>query len=1142
MATPPTLPRPGVKVFTEFRTTTATPIVPQMPACIIGIAKEVVEAVQNDGSLNPSALIALPARVELPYVSTPFQYTGLGGLTLQLSVNNGPTQTITFPASPANPTVEEAKAYIDSLDIPALLVDVDVSGGQKRLVLRTSSTGAFASLAVVGGTSLTVLDLRAGGYKEVGRGGYNNFFDVNFGLANYPNPRNNLNELTIDYTTVRAFLATGGGRFAEISDTATFLRGAPAAGSVFDDGDGDNLSPYVQFAGQNFTDGGASITGSVDWSTLDYTSVSGDFGALVAVVTGTPFIATGFVGLETITITIDGGAPTLVTFAVTDQTAVNVAAAINGVLPGVASAVGGAVVIQGAVPGVAGLVTLADTTPGTLAAMGHVIGTTNGIAARTLDLEVDGTPIPTVTFAPSPANAAAAAALINTALAGAGTCVLDGSNQPVITSSSTGATSSVEIMGTGTVNLTTIGLTAGAFAAGRQSRARVQGSADLNLLVYGPGGAFDPSLSLIMSVDGGPEQILLLTSAIASPAAVAAAINAVWQVPSGAPVASLNSNNELVLTSPNLDGGEETVIRINALSTALATLGLTAGRTAGNPYAPAVGDVLYGDGIRLGVITEVTPGGVVNRLRMDTEFLLTKTWANFYIQAQGLAGPQTATRPSADLQIDADSGEIIVKHEIFRSPTGVPSAAVDFGIYFAYTALRRDVSAAGSNSNLLRVSSFTGLEDVLSPVNPENPLALGLYFALLNSPGLETYGLGVSATSADEVFGTLDAWAEAFEFIESKDVYAIAPLTHAIEVATLASAHVTAMSDAEVGLERCVFFNPTRPVRTANTLVGSGSLGNSTGGVSTFDTGLANLPALMAAAGFPAPPYTIDDRIFLRLDNDTNNYLITSIAGSVVTVSTGALAAGTSENNTDGFYFDGASPAFPNPVVDRPFSVFVRGTVVANLTEEAIAYAAIPQSFQNRRMIFLTPDAAKSTVDGLEQQIDGFYVCAALAGATAAKLPSDPLTEVAISGFTGVVGATDRYGEIQYRIMDGGGLWAVYQEQAGAAIKTRHQLTSDMSSIEKREFSILNALDFTAKFLRAGLRNFIGRFNITQNLQSSISTTLDGLGSFLTTQGVLRTFKVDRLVQDTSQPDVLLLDISVGVLYPCNEIKVTLIV
>ena len=1038
MATPPTLPRPGVKVFTEFRTTTVTPIVPQMPACIIGIAKEVVEAVQNDGSLNPDTLIALPARVELPYVSTPFQYTGLGGLTLQLSVNNGPPQTITFPASPANPTVEEAKAYIDSLDIPALLVDIDISGGQKRLVLRTSSTGAFASLAIVGGTSLTVLDLRSAGYKEVGRGGYNNYFDVNFGLANYPNPRNNLSELTIDYDTVRAFLATGGGKFVEISDTSTFLRGATAAGSVFDDGDGDNLSPYVQFASQVFADASASITGTVDWTTLDYTLLTGDFDTL------------------------------------------------------------------------------------------------------TLDLEIDGSPV-TITFA-GPANAAAAAAQINAALVGIGSCVLNGSNQPVISSASTGASSTVEVMGTGTINLTTIGLPAGTFGAGRQSRARVQGSVDLTTLTYGVGGTFDPALSLIMSVDGGPEQTLLLNSSLASAGDIVTAINDLWQVPSGAAVASLNDADELVLLSPNADGGEESVIRINSLSTALASLGLTAVRVAGNPYAPAVGDILYGDGIRLGVITEVTPAGVLSRLRMDTEFLLTKTWANFYIQAQGLAGPQTATRPSADLQVDADSGEILVKHEIFRSPAGVPSQAVDFGIYFAYTALRRDVSAAGSNSNLLRISSFTGLEDALSPVNPENPLALGLYFALLNSPGLETYGLGVSETSADEVFGTLDAWAQAFEFIESKDVYAIAPLTHAIEVATLASAHVTAMSDAEVGLERCVFFNPTRPTRTANTLVGSGSLGNSTGGVSTFDTGLANLPALMAAAGFPAPPYDIDDRVFLRMDNDTNNYLITSVTGSVVTVSTGALAAGTTENNTDGFYFDGAAPAFPDPIVDRPFAVYVRGTVVANLTEEAIAYAAIPQGFQNRRMIFVTPDAAKATIDGLEQQIDGFYVCAALAGKTAIKLPSDPLTEVAIAGFTGVVGATDRYGEIQYRIMDGGGLWGMYQEQAATPIKTRHQLTSDMSSIEKREFSILNALDFTAKFLRAGLRNFIGRFNITQNLQTSISTTLDGLGSFLTTQGVLRSFKVDRLVQDVNQPDVLLLDISVGVLYPCNEIKITLIV
>ncbi len=1039
MATPNTLPRPGVKVFTEFRNVTPTLVTPQMPACVMGVAKEIVEAVLNDGTLNSDALLALPARVEFPFVSTPFQYTTLGGLTLQLRVNNGPTQTITFPAAPANPTVEEVKAYIDSLAIVGLLVDIETSGAQKRIVLRTVATGPFASLAVVGGTSLTVLNLRGASYTEVGRGGYNNYFKANFGLPNYPDPRDNLEELTIDYETVRVFMATGGGAFFEVDRDGTFLRGATAAVTVVDDGDGDNLSPYLSFVSQNFTDGPAVLTGTVDWTTLAY---PGDFGVL------------------------------------------------------------------------------------------------------TLQVLIDGTAV-VVTFA-SPADAAAAIAALNTQLSAAvpgTTAVLNGSNQPVITSPTSGPGSSVEIGGTGTINEATIGLAIGSYAAGRRSRARHQGSVDLTGITYGAGGPFaGAGLSLIMSFDGEAEQTLIIDSSVANAAALVTAINAKWQVPSGQPVASLNGGNQLVLRSPNTQGGDESVIRISALSTALATLGLTAGRYAGNPYAPEIGDEVYGDGVRLGTITEVAPAGQVARLRLDTEFLLTRTWVNFYIRALSLLGPQSATRPSSDVYVDASSGEVLVKHELFRSPAGIPTAAVDLGLYLGFTALRRDVSAAGANANLLRIGDLTVLEDQLSPVNPENPLGLGMYFAMLNAPGLESFGLGVGEASDDEVFGTLDAWAEAFEFIESKDVYAIAPLTHATEVADLADAHVTAMSDPEIGLERCVFFNPTRPTRNANTLIGSGSLGNSTGGVSTFDTGLANLPALLAAAGFPAPPYDIDDRIFLRLDDDTNNYLVVSVSGSIVTVSTGALAAGTSEDNADGFYFDGASPAFATAIVDRPFSIFVRGAPLANLTEEAIAYAAVPQGYRNRRMIFVTPDQARATIDGLEQAIDGFYICAALAGRTASKNPSDPLTEVGIRGFTGLIGATDRYGEIQYRIMDGGGLWNMFHEATGQPIKTRHQLTSDMTTIETREFSILTALDFVAKFYRAGLRNFIGRQNITANLLSSLSTTCEGLNNFLTSQGVLATCKTQRLVQDSAQPDAVLVDLLCGVLYPCNEIKVTLIV
>ena len=67
------------------------------------------------------------------------------------------------------------------------------------------------------------------------------------------------------------------------------------------------------------------------------------------------------------------------------------------------------------------------------------------------------------------------------------------------------------------------------------------------------------------------------------------------------------------------------------------------------------------------------------------------------------------------------------------------------------------MSAAGTNSYLLRIGDLTTLETQLSPINPENPLGLGMYFALLNAPGLETAGLGIGESSVDEPFGTLSA-------------------------------------------------------------------------------------------------------------------------------------------------------------------------------------------------------------------------------------------------------------------------------------------------------------------------------------------------------------------------------------------------
>lgn len=1070
MASPPTIERPGVQVIQEFRTTSPQILVPALPACVMGPCFQIVEAVQDDGTLNPDAQLTLPARLAFGFVGT--TYAGVGGTTLRLSVNNAAEVAVTFTASPAAKTPAQVAQEINDAEIPGLVAEVETSGSTARTVLRTTSKGDNATIGVGTTTSAALLAPAwpatgfniLPGYKAVGRLGYTNFFTFDPQRADYPDPRSNLDDLTIDYDTVRVFINNGAGNVREVLKTESFLDGAGTAVSVINDGDGDNLSPYLAFVGAEFHARNAQITGSVDWTTLDYTPVTGDF----------------------------------------------------------------------------------DT--------------------YTLDIWLEVASVPTLfttTFV-APANAAAAVAQINAVLGVNATASLNSSNQLVITSTvSPGATVAgfVQVGPGSTITLATVGLTAYQYGGPKPGFARAEGVADLALI--GTWATTVQGKVLRMSLDGDYWQQLVLPVTVVSGATLAAAINALW----GANVASVRTYGavqHLVLRSVSAVGGitirgKESVVLIDkdaSDATMLSTIGLTGvggpfgaaastGTAAvfGVAYAPAVGDEVWVDSVRLGEITEV-PTGVLNRLRISVEQLLTFTGTSWTIVAKALDNDLwTTTRPSSDLYIDTDSGTVRAKHDIFRDSGGVPTTAGPLAIYLGYTALRKDVSPATEDFNLLRIGSVTDLETQLSPIDTQNPLGLGMYFAILNAPGLEVTGVGVDETSDTETEGTLDAYIRAFEFIESKDVYAIAPLTHSGDVGLVGQVHVDEMSLPANGLERVVMLNPSRPTRKSSTLVASGPTGNVTAAPTSnvVETGIANLQALLAALGYPGPynpASTVDVPVYLEFEDDTNKYLIQSISGGQVTINDGVLTAG----NDDNFYYAPGSPVFTASIVDRPFTVKIRGAVLANRTEEAVAYGEIAIGYRDRRVIATAPDQAKATIDGLETLIDGYYLAAALAGKTSSKLPQEPLTESTLAGFTGVVGSQDRYSEAQLKILSGSGLWVFYQEADGQPVRTRHQLSTDMSTVEKREFSITTALDFASKLIRSSLRNFIGRFNITTTVQDAITTTMQGLRNFLLRLGVFESFEIDAIRQNATDPTRLEIDCTVGAFYPLNYIQVTLVV
>lgn len=773
-------------------------------------------------------------------------------------------------------------------------------------------------------------------------------------------------------------------------------------------------------------------------------------------------------------------------------------------------------------------------------------GTLDGTS---LSITLDGGSAVTVTFS-APANGTDVVNAINAALGG--TYAAD-NTVLTLTSATLGTTSSVEVSDTGA---SVLGLppsaqgTAGVVvvddgngdalspllqfvgedftAAG--TAASVVGTTDMNLLAYPL-----PALTLTLSVDGKQPQTLTF----AAPANYSDVINQILAFWPGVLNVFL-SGNFLALTTMSV--GSDASIKVVG-GTAVAAFGLTAGTATGDGHPPVSGDSLYVDGRLVGKITAVAPGGDVAALKIDKQLPINADYGSyFYVVANKLSGT-SATRPTPELSVTS-AGVPTVKAYVLRDTLGQPVDSMA-PVYLSYSALREDVTAQAKNPSLLSFGSTSDLGANLAPVNPLNPLALGMYFALLNAPGAEVTGLGVDEASPNAPYGTVEGFTRAAEALEQYEVYALAPLTHDETVAQVFSTHVTAMSSPESKGERICLFNFKRPDKKLDALVASGLEGN---GVSPtqFDTGVVNLSALVLDSGVsPVGTIPAGEGLFLTVASSSKSYSISSIAGGVVTLRT-SFSAG---ENDDGFYStDDLSQLDVSPLIDEPFNVKVRGAKLVQPNgspdKQAIAetYQGLAQSYANRRFWAVMPDTCAATVGGLEQQLEGFYMCAAIAGMIGQQPPQQSFTNFPMTGFTRAVGSNDFFTEKQLNVIAAGGNYIVGQDAKSAPLTARMALTTDMTSIETRTDSITKVVDFTAKFMRRGLRSYIGRYNITQGFLDSLGHVVQGLLGFLTEIGVLIGAQLNNVVQDEAAPDTVLIDVTLDVPFPCNYIRLTLVI
>jgi hypothetical protein len=453
------------------------------------------------------------------------------------------------------------------------------------------------------------------------------------------------------------------------------------------------------------------------------------------------------------------------------------------------------------------------------------------------------------------------------------------------------------------------------------------------------------------------------------------------------------------------------------------------------------------------------------------------------------------------------------------TPVALPVVAAN--LYVEHRDLLQDSVTA--------IDSVRSLADVtakLGTVHPDNPLAQGVYDAVLNAQNQIVYFVAVAT---DDLAG----YTEAIKISEKSDkVYSFVPLTFDRTIQDAVIAHVNAYSTPEVGRWRIAWV----AVADQKTSL-------------LFDLKEDNTPYTATVTDDPAVSGT--------------QYKLLTVAGATF------VASGVRPNDTVRLNFRSTSDGkvtYDEYVVDRvrtnttlvltkalssAINSPVKVQVVRNYTksERAANIAARGGEFNNRRVRCVFPDSFK--YGGVTKQ--GYFLAAGLAGLRSGVVPHQGLTNSEYLGADDLSKVVVEFNQDDLDTMAEQGIWLITQEVIGATPYVRHQLTTDTSGLNTSEDSITTNVDSISYALKKILAPYIGKYNV--NIEN-VAVVRAAIVSELTYRAT-NTYTAragNQLVSFTPKDDVLSIgqntvykdriDVSVrlNVPYPLNYVNLTLVV
>jgi len=410
---------------------------------------------------------------------------------------------------------------------------------------------------------------------------------------------------------------------------------------------------------------------------------------------------------------------------------------------------------------------------------------------------------------------------------------------------------------------------------------------------------------------------------------------------------------------------------------------------------------------------------------------------------------------------------------------------------------------------VFKCNGIDDIKDQYGPVHPWNPIGYGLNIAMSNA-GSSVYGIAVDADDGA-------SHTTALELLEGQDVYSLAPMSaDSSNVLAKYIDHCESMSSEANKRERICFINPQIGWK-----VTAGTAATKYADVNRDKTAEAEADNIVekdkrAYSVFPDIAYVsmtipmgmLDKEYFV---DSTNKLWDGNAVGAIQWCSDTQASAGDPHQD---IFFDGTQ-------------VFDGVTYYGDTKVTAARMASLKASTTATEVKVLMP-------------VPGYFMAAANAGLVSGLSPSKGHTNSSISGVARTWGGADIFSQSQLDTVAAGGRFIMEQTGSSSPINIRHQMSTDRTSVESQELSINKAIDYVSKYVRDGVKPYIGSFNITASFLKLVKTVLNAQGAFLRAENILDDFKVVKVEQNPSQKDQVLVEISVLVQYPVNYIKISL--